>query len=138
VSTVFGRLAGSLETGTVDGHGLDPMTLTLLSQSANLKRGERLVSVGSYGDRPFIPEVPIGVVTLVRRTPGALTRSAEIRPFVHFTALDIVGVVTKAPPRVPRDSVLPPSPTPTPSPTLTPNPSTSPGASATPTPSPTP
>src|SRR3954454_3113445 len=59
VSTVFARVAGSGEVGPVDGHGLDPMTMTLLSPNTPLKRGQRLVTVGSVKDEPFVPEVPI-------------------------------------------------------------------------------
>jgi rod shape-determining protein MreC len=137
-STVFARVAGTLEQGRVDGNGLAPLELTLLRQNASLKVGQQLVSLGSPGDRPYVPEVPIGVVRRVLATPGALTRSAIIKPYVNFSALDIVAVVIKKPPRVPHDSVLPPSPTPSPTPTPgSSNKHGSSGTSTTPTPNPT-
>lgn len=143
--TVFARLAPGLETGYVSGSG-EPgaLTLTLLSQNAPLRAGQTLVTVGPADASIFAPEIPIGVVRRVQQTPGALTRSADIRPFVDFTGLDIVGIVTKAPPRLPRGALLPPSPTPspTPRPTLPPSPgasvSPSPGRRAGVSPSPTP
>ena len=139
-SSVFARVAGSLEQGRVDGNGLGPLQLTLLSQNAQLHRGDALVSLGSPGGVPYVPEVPIGVVRRVLLTPGALTRSAVIRSYVDFSALDIVAVVVKPPPRVRRDAVLPPSPTPSPAPLPTPSGSPSPGqhpkSSASPSPTP--
>jgi rod shape-determining protein MreC len=137
-STVFARLAGSLEQGEVNGEGLAPLRLTLLDQNAALTVGQQLVSLGSVHDRPYVPEVPIGVVRRVLATPGALTRSAIVLPYVDFSALDIVGVVIKPPPRVAHDAVLPPSPTPSPSSSPSPQGSPSPGASGSPSPSPTP
>lgn len=131
-ATVGVRMAGSFDIGRLDGQGQAQLKLTLLNQTADLRVGQKLVTLGSAKDEPYVPEVPVGVVTRVRRTPGALTRTADVRAYASFTALDIVAVVIKEPPRVPRDSVLPPSPTP--SPAATPSTTPSPGASATPTP----
>jgi rod shape-determining protein MreC len=131
--TVFARVAPGLETGYVSGSGEpDTMTLTLLSQNAPLRAGQTLVTVGPADASIFAPEIPIGVVRRVQQTPGALTRSADIRPFVDFTGLDIVGIITKAPPRLPRGALLPPSPTPSPTPAPPRQPS--PGTSVSPSP----
>jgi rod shape-determining protein MreC len=129
---VFTRLAPGLETGYVQGSGPNQQTLSLLSQTAAVRAGQTLVTVGPALGSFFVPEVPVGTVVRVNKTPGALTRSAVVRPFVDFTALDIVGVVTKAPSRLPRGALLPPSPTP--SPTPLPPPPASPGASPSPSP----
>jgi rod shape-determining protein MreC len=129
---VFTRLAPGLETGYVTGAGANQMTLSLLSQTAAVRAGQTLVTVGPALGSVFVPEVPVGTVVRVNRTPGALTRSAVVRPFVDFTGLDIVGVVIKAPPRLPRGALLPPSPTPSPTPVPTAPPS--PGASVSPSP----
>ena len=59
-----------------------------------------------------MPGVPVGVVGTVEKTPGSLTRSATIKPYVDFTAIDLVGVVVQPPRRDPRDAVLPAPPTP--------------------------
>ncbi|HVQ18165.1 MAG TPA: rod shape-determining protein MreC [Actinomycetes bacterium] len=113
---VGARLAGSLETGAVTGQGSDPLDLELFNPQAKLSRGDLLVTMASRNDKPFVAGVPIGEVTAVTPTPGALTRSANVRPFATLTALDLVGVIVEPPRRDPRDSVLPPSPTPTPTP----------------------
>lgn len=137
--SVATRLVPSLEQGHVDGQGRNkPLSFTLLSQTTSLKAGQNLVTLGAAGGSLFVPEVPVGVVTRVLRTPGALTRTADVRSFVNFSSLDIVGVVTKAPRTVPRGALLPPSPTPSPTPTpvrplpgtsVSPNPSASASAS---------
>jgi rod shape-determining protein MreC len=131
---VFTRLAPGLETGYVQGVGPGSLTLSLLSQSASVRAGQILVTGGPAVGSFFAPEIPVGVVTQVRLTPGGLTRTAQVRPYVDFTALDVVGVIVQAPARLPRGALLPPSPTPSP----TPPPRTAPsaGASTTPTPSP--
>ena len=72
--TAGARLAGSSsDIGHVDGAGRsDPMTFTLLGSRATMKVGDRLVTFASIGDRPFVPEVPIGHITSVRPTAGQL------------------------------------------------------------------
>jgi len=97
-SAVGGRLEGSGEIGVVRGTGKSlsvagMMRLELLDANAVLQPGQRIVTLGSVGGHPYVPGVPIGVVTQVGSTPGALTRAALVRPFVHFTSLDVVGVV---------------------------------------------
>lgn len=139
--TVFARLAPGLETGYVTGGGDRAMSLSLLSQFATVRAGQTLVTVGPSVGSFFAPEIPIGVVTRVQQTPGQLTRSAQVRPFVDFTSLDIVGIIVKAPTRVPRGALLPPLPTPSPKPSPpspTPNVSVSPGRRGSPSPTPSP
>jgi rod shape-determining protein MreC len=122
-----------MEIGAVSGQGADPMTVEIFNPQADVRPGDALVTLGG-GDSPFVPGVPIGEVDQLELTPGALTRTALVRPYVSFTSLDLVGVVVQPPRRNPRDSVLPPSPTPSP----TPSPSTSgtpaPGTSTSPSP----
>ncbi len=109
------RLAGSGQLGWVTGVGkslADPdlLRLHVLGASRVLAAGQRLVTSASVGDRPYVPGVPVGVVTRVENGAGALTRIAMVRPFVDFTALGVVGVVVAPTRRDPRDSVLPPRP----------------------------
>lgn len=131
------RLESSQLIGHVDGGGQHPMRFTLLDSQGTISVGERLVTLGDVGQRPFVPEVPIGRVTKVLSTPGAYSRTAEVAPYVNFGALDIVGVVLHATRTIKRDSLLPPSPTPTPSPTpsATATPGVTPSRSVSPTPS---
>lgn len=116
-STVGARLEDSKEIGVIKGEGRrglgvgpTPLRLQLFSADARLEVGQRVVTLGSQGDRPYVPGVPIGTVERVEKTPGALTRTALIRPYVMFTRLDVVGVVVAPPKRDPRDAVLPPRP----------------------------
>jgi rod shape-determining protein MreC len=128
--TVGARLAGSMEIGAVSGQGSDPVSVEIFNPQADIEMGDALVTLGG-ADSPFVPGVPIGEVYQLELTPGALTRTALVEPYVSFTSLDLVGVVVEPPRRNPRDSVLPPAPTPTtsPSPTDTASPGASPGVS---------
>ncbi|MEV0401034.1 rod shape-determining protein MreC [Actinoallomurus sp. NPDC050550] len=130
-SAVGGRLEGSGEVGVVRGTGRrsgSSLTFELLDSTVEIKPGQRIVSFGSQGDRPYVPGVPIGTVTRIERTPGSLTRTAIVRPFTHFTGLDVVGVVVAPPKKNPRDAVLPPKPT-TSAPAPPPKPSSPPPSS---------
>ena len=148
-STVGSRLAGTGQIGSVGGMGKglsgpNMLHLQLFSNSAVLHLGEQLVTFGSVGGSPYVPGVPIGTIVRLETSSNALTRSALVRPFVDFSSLGVVGVVTVAPRVNPRDSVLPPRPRATPTPTVTktvypsagnsPSPGTSPTAGGSPSP----
>ncbi len=136
--TAGARLEGSGQhVGHVDGGGRNPMTFTLLGTQATMKVGDQLVTYASIGDRPFVPEVPIGHIVRVQPTPGQLFSSGIVAPYVDFGSIDIVGVVVGTPRTVKRDSLLPPSPTPSPSAGApSPSASSSPSSSPSPTGSP--
>jgi rod shape-determining protein MreC len=141
--TVGVRMEGSSELGFATGRGGDTLSVQLLNGRAKVKKGDRLVTFGSQHNRPFVPGVPVGEVTEVERTTGALTRTVQVRPFVHFSTLDVVGVVVAPPRKDPRDEVLKPDPaepepTPTVTVTVTPGAEPSDGASGTPGDEPTP
>lgn len=108
-SSAGARLEGGNEIGVVSGvgYGGQLVRFRLLDSTAPLAPGLRLVSFGSQKAAPYVSGVPIGVIERVEATPGELTRIAYARPFVDLTALDVVGVVVKAPKRDPRDAVLP-------------------------------
>jgi rod shape-determining protein MreC len=132
--TVIGRLAGHGTTGPVTGNGLQPMEMQLLEPTATVAKGEAIVSQGVQGG--IVAGVPIGVVSNVSRERSVLTRTVTVKPFVRFTALDVVAVVVQPPRKDPRDAVLltaSPTPSPTPSPTGTPSPTATGSPSATPT-----
>ncbi|MFE2513036.1 rod shape-determining protein MreC [Streptomyces naganishii] len=117
--TVGTRMEGSDELGFASGQGDRPLRVQLLNAKADVKKGDRLVTFGSEADKPFVPGVPVGVVSRVDPSGGDLTRTVYVTPFVGFTKLDIVGVVVQGPKKDPRDEVLPPKPKPTPTPTVT-------------------
>jgi rod shape-determining protein MreC len=136
--TAGARLESSQEVGHVDGGGRGPMTFTLLSSQATMSVGDRLVTFPSIRNRPFPAEVPIGHITRIEPTPGQLYRTAVVTPYADFTSLDVVGVVVAVPRTIPRNSLLPPSPTPSPQPSTpaptSPSPSTPARGTTTPSP----
>ncbi|MFF3482019.1 rod shape-determining protein MreC [Streptomyces sp. NPDC002701] len=117
--TVGTRMESSDELGFASGQGDRPLRVELLNGKAKIKKGDRLVTFGSQADKPFVPGVPVGLVSRVDPSGGDLTRTIYVTPFVSFSKLDIVGVVVQAPRKDPRDEVLPPKPKPTPRPTVT-------------------
>ncbi len=144
--TVGVRLAGSGQLGVVTGTGKSMvggglLRLQVFDVNAVLRPGEQLVTFGSVGGRPYVPGVPVGVITKVQGTSGALTKVALVRPYADDTALGVVGVVVTAPRGNPRFSLLPPVPTPSVTPSAAPSPTARgagrtgrPGVTATPTP----
>ncbi|MFI9805761.1 rod shape-determining protein MreC [Streptomyces sp. NPDC052301] len=117
--TVGARMEGSDELGFASGQGDRPLRVELLNGKAEVKKGDRLVTFGSQADKPFVPGVPVGVVSRVDPSNGGLTRTLYVTPYVSFTKLDIVGVVVQVPKKDPRDEVLPTKPKPVPTPTVT-------------------
>ncbi|MFI6933080.1 rod shape-determining protein MreC [Streptomyces sp. NPDC050287] len=117
--TVGTRMEAGDELGFASGQGDRPLRVELLNGKADVKKGDRLVTFGSQADKPFVPGVPVGVVSRVDPSGGDLTRTLYVTPYVSFTKLDVVGVVVQAPKKDPRDTVLPAKPKPTPTPTVT-------------------
>lgn len=116
-STVGVRVAGTGEIGAVTGAGrAQPgpglLRLQVFDANAVLRTGQQLVTFGSLHGRPYVPGVPVGVITRVQASASALTKLAFVRPYANDNALGVVGVVIVPPRKNPRDSVLPPSPSP--------------------------
>lgn len=91
------RIAGSGKLGWVTGtttsrSGSDLLRLHVLGASSVVAPGQQLVTAASVGNRPYVAGVPVGVITRVS-PGGGLTRTALVRPFADFSALDVVGVV---------------------------------------------
>jgi rod shape-determining protein MreC len=106
--------------------------LEILNAQAAVEKGNVVVTLGSRDDRPFVPGIPIGEVSDIVSTPGALTRQAEVEPFANLTSLNMVGIVIQAPRKAPREPLVAPSPS------ATPDASTSPSATPSSSPSPSP
>ncbi|WP_210589974.1 rod shape-determining protein MreC [Streptomyces sp. GESEQ-35] len=117
--TVGTRMEASDELGFASGQGDRPLRVELLNGKAEVKKGDRLVTFGSQADKPFVPGVPVGVVSRVDPSGGDLTRTLYVTPYVSFTKLDVIGVVVETPKQDPGDTVLPSKPKPTPTPTVT-------------------
>ena len=106
-STVGVRLAATGTIGTATGQ--DPRTLRIefLDPQLQVQPGAVVVTLGSAGDAPFVPGVPVGTVRTVVSTPGALTRTVLVTPFVDVTSVDTVAVVVQPPRTDPRDAMVP-------------------------------
>jgi rod shape-determining protein MreC len=129
-SSVIGvQIQGSGEIGAVTGTGKSmsgsPMLrLALFDANTVLEPGQQVDTYASVGDQPEVPGVPVGTIVSVASSPGSLTQTALVRPFVSFTALGVVGIVVQVPRHNPRTSILP-RPAPTVTITVTPSPSAS-------------
>jgi rod shape-determining protein MreC len=137
-SVVGVTLASSGQIGWVTGPGKTRsgsglLRLQVLDANAALSPGEQLVTSASVHDRPYVPGVPVGVISQVENQAGSLTALALVRPYVDFTSLGVVGIVVVPPARNPRFSVLPPAPKARPVPAVTVT--VTPGSSASPIPS---
>ncbi len=96
-SSVGARLEGSMDLGILTGDGTDTLALRVLDPQVTIAADDRVVTFGSSGGSPYVPGVPIGAVSRVESTPGQLVRLATVKPYVDFSALDLVGVVIEAP-----------------------------------------
>jgi len=113
------RIAGSQQIGILSGQGTRKGVLQLLDNTTTVKVGDVLLARGSQNGRPFVPGAPIGEVTAVDNSPGAVTQTADVKFYANFSTLGVVAVVISNPSADPRDSLVPPKPRPTPIPTVT-------------------
>ncbi len=113
------RIAGTQQIGILSGRGTGSASLQLLDNSTTVKVGDVLLSRGSIANRPFVPGVPLGVVTSVDNSAGAVAQSAVIRYYTNFSALGVVAVVIGRSASDPGDSLVPVKPRVTPIPTVT-------------------
>ena len=131
------RIARSQSVGVLSGQGSNSYSLVLLDPAGNIKVGDTLLTNGSTGNRPFVPGVPVGVVTGVDDSTASLTQTATVSSFANLNDLGVVSVVLAAPTVAPSRPLLPsPNPTVTVYVTPAPVPLLSPGV--TPLPAPTP
>jgi rod shape-determining protein MreC len=97
-STVGGRLGDSMELGFLDGRGDisgdGTLELSLVDHTVAPRVGDNVVTWGSNNGAPYVAGVPIGTVVGVHSSPAELTQTATVRPFVDFSSLDVVAVVT--------------------------------------------
>jgi len=96
-SVVGGRLGTNLEIGFLRGRGSADddgrLTLDLVDNSVEPSKDDVVVTWGSKDGVPYVAGIPIGRVESVVSSPRQSSHLAVIRPFVDFTALDVVGVV---------------------------------------------
>jgi rod shape-determining protein MreC len=127
---VGARIAGSQQIGILSGQGTRKGVLQLLDNTEEVKVGDAILARGSNNGRPFVPGVPIGEVTAVDNSAGAVTQTADVKFYSNFATLGVVSVVVAAPKTDPRDALVPAKQVPTPIPTVTVTASPSPTASS--------
>jgi rod shape-determining protein MreC len=123
------RVAGSQQIGILSGRGSKRAELQLLDNQNIVKVGDVLLARGSTHNRPFVPGIPVGVISAVDSGAGSIAQSASVMLYPNFSALGVVSVVLSAGKNNPGDSLVPAAPQPTPVPTVTiyatPSPNTS-------------
>jgi rod shape-determining protein MreC len=113
------RIAGSQQIGILTGRGNRTAALQLLDNSTTVKEGDVLLSRGSIANRPYVPGVPLGVVTAVDNSPGAVAQTATVRYYTNFSNLGVVAIVVSGSATDPGDALVPAKPRVTPIPTVT-------------------
>jgi rod shape-determining protein MreC len=116
---VGARIAGSQQIGILSGRGNRSASLQLLDNSTTVKVGDVLLARGSVANRPFVPGVPLGYVSQVDNSAGAVAQTATIRYYTNFSTLGVVAIVVSGPISDPGDSLVPQKPRVTPIPTVT-------------------
>jgi rod shape-determining protein MreC len=95
-STVGGRVGSSMEIGFVTGSGSlrqeSGLDLRLVDDASVPARDDTVVTWGSTTG-PYAPGVPIGTITEVYSSLREASQRAVVKPFVDFSALDVVGVM---------------------------------------------
>jgi rod shape-determining protein MreC len=95
--SVGARLTGSSEVGVITGRGLDDPRCELIDPTTEVTHGEEVVTSG-YDRGIFPPGIPVGRVDKVQQARDGLTQTATIRPFVDFSKLEFVRVLTSTGP----------------------------------------
>jgi len=113
------RVARSQEIGILSGRGNRSASLQLIDNLTSIKVGDVLLSRGSIENRPFVPGVPVGYVTAVDNSAGAIAQSATVHLYTDFSSLGVVAVVVGGTAMNPGDALVPAKPQPTPVPTVT-------------------
>ena len=113
------RIAGSQQIGILTGLGTRSASLQLLDNSTTVKVGDVLLSRGSIANRPYVPGVPLGYVSSVDNSAGAVAQTATVRYYTNFSTLGVVAVVVSGSTANPGDALVPVKPRVTPIPTVT-------------------
>jgi len=113
------RIAGSQQIGILTGRGTRSASLQLLDNSTTGKVGDVLLSRGSIANRPYVPGVPLGYVSSVDNSAGAVAQTATVRYYTNFSTLGVVAVVVSGSTANPGDALVPVKPRVTPIPTVT-------------------
>lgn len=97
------RITRERYSGVVGGNGAsEELTLRFIDTDANVEVGDEVVTAG-YDLGIFPPSIPIGTVATVETQEAALDQNIGVDPYVDFTTLDFVQVITDSGERVLED-----------------------------------
>ena len=101
------RIAGSQDVGVLSGNGTTRYTLQLLDPNGSVKENDVLLSLGSDGNRPFVPGIPVGFVKKVDNSTTSLGKTASVGSYSQLSSLGVVTVVLDAGKGDPHDALVP-------------------------------
>ena len=105
---VLGQASGSAVTGAPRPA---PGLLSLgLVERGSAAVGDAVTTLGSVGERPYVPGIRVGTVRSVDPGVGRLAPRGTLEPAVDTTSLDVVAVVLGDPRAAPRPVVTPSGP----------------------------
>jgi rod shape-determining protein MreC len=105
---VLGEASGSAVTG---GARPAPGLLSLgLVERGTAAVGDAVTTLGSVGERPYVPGIRVGTVRSVDPGVGRLAPTGTIAPSADATTLDVVAVVLGDPRSTARPVVTPAAP----------------------------
>jgi rod shape-determining protein MreC len=85
------------DAAVADGTGRgNPMRVDLVPANLNLNQGDTLVTSGLQNEI-FPKDIPVGKITRVKQTPGALQEEVSIKPLVNADKLQFVQVLLWSP-----------------------------------------
>lgn len=90
------RIAGTQQIGILSGRGSKRADLQLLDNQKIVKVGDVLLARGSTNNRPFVPGIPVGIISAVDNTAGSIAQTATVMLYPNFSALGVVSVVLSA------------------------------------------
>jgi rod shape-determining protein MreC len=88
------RVADSGFAGGIEGNGAsEALTLSFIDTEVEIDVGDEVVTAG-YDEGVFPPNIPIGTIEEIESQNAALEQNIQVEPYVDFTTLDFVQVIT--------------------------------------------
>ena len=105
-SVIGVRLAGAGPIGTAVGQDTNTLRVQFFDPQMKLTVGQPVLTLGTADASTSVPGVPVGTISKILATPGQLTRTALVTPYVDETSVDTVGIVVQPIRTDPGDALL--------------------------------
>ena len=105
-SVIGVRLAGAGPIGTAVGQDTTTLRVQFFDPQLKLAVGQPVLTLGTADTSTSVPGVPVGTISKVLATPGQLTRTVLVTPYVNETSVDTVGIVVQPTHADPGDAFL--------------------------------